>query len=92
MTELTDDEKLQIQLSIEFVSGVIMPLLDHQEDMLERIADGCDCEFTGSPHFDTMMCCIHALVERGWSAEELLTQVRHHAEAREREKASRVVN
>jgi hypothetical protein len=91
MTDFTDDEKTQIQLSLEFVSEVIMPLLDHHEDMLSHIADGCGCEFIGSPHFDTMMYCIRELVERGWSAEELVTQVRHHADEQER-KVKRVVN
>ena len=90
MTKLTDKEEQQVELSMGFVSDVIMPAIERFEDALSLIAG--DDEFIGCPHFDTMMFCIRELVERGWTAEELMEQVRHHAQEQESERGKRVVN
>ena len=90
MSELKPSEQLQIDLSFSFASEIVMPVLNHCEDMLERIAG--DGEFIGSPHFDTLMLCVREMVERGWTADELVEQVRYHAEQQEEMRDKRVVN
>lgn len=90
MDELTEKELQQVELSVNYVNDVVMPSLEQFENVLLMLAE--DGEFIGSPHFDAVMFCIRELVERGWTSDELVEQVRHHAQDQESERGKRVVN
>ncbi len=88
--ELNEQEQQQVDLSFEFAVNIVMPMLTNYEDTIELlVADG---EFIGSPHYDVMALCVRELVERGWTADEIVEQVRHHAECQEDMRSKRVVN
>ena len=90
MNELTKQEQLQIDLSFEFASEIVMPLLANYEDTLKFVA-GEDAPI-GSPHYDVMALCVYELIDRGWMADEIIERVRAHTEQIVELRKKRVVN